>query len=538
MSRALPIAAVVVALAGCAPHVRFEDRQILWAWPDDRPVPMPNKRVICLAWEDARDGLFAPAERVLSLDYLHEARNVNALDELPDSSWFVDPRRVPGQARPRAIPAEELTWGALERDDVPVLPLVVIRGKDLGATPGFVVLDARGRKYMVKLDPPGHVGITSSTEVVVTRLGWAAGWRVPAETLVDVWPDQIRLDPSATANDFYDQPMPFTARMLDAILGRASRNANGSLRFVASRWLPGVPLGGFAYAGRVKDDPNDLIDHEDRRDLRAFGVFAAWVNDIDTFDNNTLDMYEGEPGRGHVVHYQQDVGGSFGNWTGVPAPYWTGSETFLEAHLIVRSLLTLGFWPRPFDDWRYRAWKEGLAKQWPELGVFEAAKFDPRAWRPMLENAAFARQTARDRYWGAKRVAAFSDDELRAAIVAGRYRPGAAERLFQLLAQRRDKIARAYFADVTPLDHFRLDGERLCFDDLWVEARLGGAAEYRASVPASLPVDGGRCVTLPGGRGYRIVALAVRRAGERRFGKPVRVHIINDERPRIIGVER
>ncbi len=425
---------------------------------------------------------------------------------------------------------------------MPVLPLTVTHGKDLGVTPGFVARDARGRKYMMKMDPPNHLGITTATELVVTRLAWAAGWRVPADALVDVRPQQLQLAPGATAKDVYGDPIPFTGEMLRAMLAGAPHLPDGRVRLLASRWLPGVALGGYAFTGRIKDDPNDTIDHEDRRDLRGLGVFSAWVNNIDTFATNTLDMYQGQPGRGHVVHYQQDLGGSFGNWTGIPAPYWTGSETFLEAHLVLRSLFTLGLWPRPFDDWRYRAWKEGLSQQWPELGVFEAAKFDPRHWEPMLENPAFARQTARDRYWGAKRVAAFSDDDLRTVIATGRYRRAAAEQLLYILASRRDRTERAFFSDLAPLDHFAIAGDRLCFDDLWIDGGLGGSALYRAELVGArsrqLPTAD-RCVALPAQAGYQIIALQVRRPGERHFGAPVRVHVmIEGDRRRILGIER
>ena len=526
---------VACALAwSCAPSVRFADREILWAWHDDKPIPMPHKRSMCFMWQDADNGIFRPADRVLALDYLREARNTNALDEVPDSSWFVDRRRVPGLARPRALSDEEMRWGAVRPDDPPELPLTVVKGKDVGITPGFVALDARKQKYMVKLDPPGHRGMTTSTEVVATRLAWAAGWRVPSIVLLDVRPDQLRVAPTAKASDAHGDPVPFSDALLRKIIAQTPHAPDGTIRVLASRWLPGVAVGSFSFVGRPKDDANDTVDHDARRDLRGFGVFAAWVNDVDAFASNTLDTYEGAPGRGHLVHYEQDVGGSFGNWGGLPSPYWAGSETFLEAHLLFRSLLTLGLWPRPFDDWRYRAWKEGLSTEWPEIGTFEAAKFDPRAWRPMLENPAFARQTARDRYWGAKRVVAFSDRELGAAISAGHYRRAAADRLLYVLSARRDRIARAFLAEVAPLDHFRIEGDRLCFDDLWADAGFGAALAYRANAPVV-----GRCVVLAPGDGYRIVWLRALRAGERHPGPAVRVHVIvAGARRRIVGVER
>jgi hypothetical protein len=534
MRRVAVAVAVVALLASCAPSVRFRERAILWQDPDDRPIAQPRPRKLALDWEDVRDALFAPAERVLALDYLHEARNTNALDELPDSAWFVDPRRVPGAVRPRALTADELAWGALARDDLPALPLSVIEGKETGDTPGFVARDARGRKYMVKLDPPGRPGFNTSTEVVVSRLAWAAGWRVPGEAIVDAFPDQIRRADDATVKDGYGAHQPLPATALQAQLARVPQLPDGRVRLLVSRWLPGVALGPFPYRGRVGDDGNDRIDHEDRRDLRGFGVFSAWVNNVDTLEQNTLDMYEGEPGRGHVVHYQQDVGGAFGNYAGRPSSYWMGRETFFEAHLFLRSLFTLGMWPRHFDDHAAHEAERRLAGEWPELGGFSAARFNPRRWQPVLENPAFVRQTARDRYWGAKRILAFSLEELRAAVATGHYRPAAAERLVDVLWQRRMQIARAFLRDVAPLDYFTVAGDRLCFDDLWIAAGLGTSAVYRANVSLE-----GRCALVPGGDGYRIVTLRARRPGERGFGPVVRVHLMRRAgKLRILGIER
>jgi hypothetical protein len=525
-------ALIALVLCACAPPVRYADREILWRWPDDRPIPMPRKRELYIPWQHWRDAFFDPADRVLGLDYLHEARNVNALDEVPDSAWFADPRRVAGQAHPRALSADELRWGALTPEDVPELPFTIVRSKDVGDSPGFQALDARGKKYLVKLDPPGHLGLITSTEMVVTRLAWASGWRVPALALIDALPSQLRVDPSATVKGRYGERVPFTDEMLRQMLARSPRTAEGNYRLLASRWLPGVAIGEFAYAGRVKDDPNDRVPHEDRRDLRGFGVFAAWVNDLDTGQNNTLDMYQGEPGRGHVVHYQQDLGGSFDDWGGAPAPLWMGAETWIEPHLILRSFVTLGLWPRQFDDGKLRGEHERLAQAWPELGAFEAEHFDPLRWRPERENPAFARMTARDRYWGAKRVIAFSRDELRVVIATGRYRPEAAERLLAILWKRREAIARAFLSELSPLDHFHLEPAGLCFHDLWSEAGMGEAA-----VHAAAPVIG-QCVPLPA-PGYRIITLATRRPGSKRADRPVRVHlIVAGAASRILGIER
>jgi hypothetical protein len=531
----------LLLLASACHHfnqVRFQDRAILWHWPDDRPIPMPKVDKLGIFWEGVRDAVIEPADRVLSLETASEAGDINALDEMPDSTWFHDPRRVDGEPRPRRLTAQEMEWGALKPIDAPVLPLTVTEGKGIGATPGFVATDARGIKYLVKLDPLENYGLTTQTELVVTRLAWAAGWLVPGLAIVDEMPDALLLSPRAFSRDAYGIKQPFTHEQLAKMVQRMPRAKDGTVRMLVSRWLEGVNIGEFAYLGRRKDDPNDLVDHEHRRVLRAFGVFCSWVNNVDTLQNNTLDMYQGKPGQGHIVHYEQDIGGSFGNFAGLPEAYWSGTETWFDAGRVLRSLITLGLWPRPWDDASFRARKDALRVKWPELGNFDAERFVPRRWEPAIENQAFVRQTERDRYWGAKRVVAIDGNELRAAIGAGRYRPEAGQRLFDVLWRRRELIARDFYSRTAALDHFAITGRALCFDDLWIEAGLGGENGTAYQSDPDVVVND-RCLTLPDGAGYRVVSLAARRPGERRFGPGVKVHVMLDgAHSRILGVER
>jgi hypothetical protein len=311
---------------------------------------------------------------------------------------------------------------------------------------------------------------------------------------------------------------------------------------LASRWLPGASLGPFRYEGRRGDDPNDRWRHEDRRELRGFGVFASWVNDVDTLENNTLDMYEGAPGAGHVVHYQQDVGGAFGVWANQPMRYWMSHETYFDVPRILRALMSLGLASGFWVEQRFVDELQARDAASPALGAFDAARFDARAWRPNLPNAAFSRQTARDRYWAAKHIALIDERELRAAIAAGRYPPDLAERLFQILWRRRDALLRTWLGDgVAALDYFRVAGERLCFDDLVLRAGIGGGlARYRAGDGRhALPVVAGgetgvACVDGARAPGYRVVELAVERPDGRATPR-VRVHLVGG---RVVGVER
>ena len=76
--------------------------------------------------------------------------------------------------------------------------------------------------------------------------------------------------------------------------------------------MPGKILGGYQYAGTRPDDPNDIVPHEHRRELRALRVFGAWTNLTDLKAANTLDTLVTENGKSIVKHYLQDVGSTFG----------------------------------------------------------------------------------------------------------------------------------------------------------------------------------------------------------------------------------
>lgn len=528
------------ALSGCGSMVRFADRRPLWRDPDEAAIPLSGKRELADNWVRARAGLFSPLDDALALKVNPEAKNVNSLDEVPDSSWFTDRRRA---AEVAGTPYGPKEIGA-DPDDAPDAdgPITIVEGKFTGGSRGFVVTDSSKRRFLFKLDSPGFFSLATSTEVVAARLAAAAGRRVPDLTIVDVTPEQLRISKEAKIKDASGNKRPFTAKDLEHFLDGVPRTPEGRLRFSASAWIKGKIVGPYSYVGRRADDPNDRVPHEDRRDLRGYRVFSAWINNVDTIEANTLDTYEGEPGKGHVVHYQQDVGGSFGNYAVGALASWMGYESYFDGPRILASMLAFGAYKRPWARTGIEDERAAALREWPEVGWFEAEHFDPDAWAPLWFNAAFYRATTRDLYWGAKRVLSFSADEIRAAIAAGHYRPEAAARLFDVLWERRERIGRTYLARVAPFERFRFVEGQLCFDDLVVVHGFDRRpAEYAAQGAGAVlsGVDGKRCASLPQGDGYHIVTLRVRRSGERRLGRPVRVHYVEEQHARhVVGLER
>ena len=99
--------------------------------------------------------------------------------------------------------------------------------------------------------------------------------------------------------------------------------------------------------------------------------------------------------------------------------------------------------------------------------------------------AAFLHARDDDTFWAARRVAAFTDEMIRAVVRAGRYSDPAAEALLaDVLIKRRRKIAEAYLPAINPLVDFVLSGDgRLGFRNAAVDAGVAPAppSGYRAS---------------------------------------------------------
>jgi hypothetical protein len=86
------------------------------------------------------------------------------------------------------------------------------------------------------------------------------------------------------------------------------------------------------------------------------------------------------------------------------------------------------------------------------VGHFSADRFEPAKWKPRVPNPAFIRARPDDTFWAARRVMAFTDEMIRAAVRTGRYTDPAAEKyIADTLIARRDAIGRAWLTNVNPI---------------------------------------------------------------------------------------
>jgi hypothetical protein len=198
-------------------------------------------------------------------------------------------------------------------------------------------------------------------------------------------------------------------------------------------------------------------------------VFGAWTNLVDMKAGNTLDAVVTENGRSVVRHYLQDVGSTFGTGANGPREYDEGWELLYDAALLRKRLLTFGFYIAPWQTVDYQ--------ELPAIGRFEGDRFDPPSWQPRVGTAALRHARPDDLFWAARRVAAFSDEMIRAIVKTGRYSDPAAEALLaDVLIKRRQRIAEAYLPAINPLVDFALSNDgRLSFSNAAVGAGVANA---------------------------------------------------------------
>jgi hypothetical protein len=397
------------------------------------------------------------------------AKNLSTIDEVPDSSWFTN------RAGARPLTIEEVVRGPIAGAAPDPSQWVVLREKTSGAHPGVTARDARGDTWFLEFDPDYYPDAATAAVMMATKFFWAFGYNQVETFLTTFDPRRVTFDPAATIQRPNGKRTPFTRDDLDAILEHSARRPDGTYRVVAGRLLPGKILGNFRFEGTRPDDPNDLVPHEYRRELRALAVFGAWTNLTDLKAFNTLDTLTVTNGRSVVKHWLQDVGSTFGMCNDLHE--WDlGWDRFYQTNTSLKRLASFGFAMSPWQTVKY---VEG-----PSIGKFEGDRFDPRTWQPQMLTTAFLEARDDDKFWAALRVGAFTDEMIRAIIHTGEFRdPSAEKAIADIMIKRRNTILKVYLPAVNPIVAPRMDAQdRVTFDNAAVSADVAKRPDsYRAA---------------------------------------------------------
>jgi hypothetical protein len=400
-----------------------------------------------------------------------QALNVDAFDEVRDSSWFTN------RNTHRRLSMEEIARGP-DKGTGPETkgPWEIFSVKVEGFTPGFNIIDARGDRYVIKFDPFGYQELSSAAEVITGKLFYAAGYNVPENYVVTFDPKIFIVTEECLLVNEKGVRCEMTIDDFNRIMQKVEPLPDGRVRALASKYLGGKPLGGFRYLGRRSDDPNDIIDHENRRELRGMYVMCAWLKHFDIKDANSLDIYN-ENGQKYIKHYLIDFGSTLGGSTAGPMDAFRGYETEFDPAAAFSNLFTLGL--------NVKNWEKAPGVEFPSVGRISAIGFNPGKTAMNIFNPAFSVRTNLDGYWGAKLVMSFTDEQLQIVVREGRLSDPAAEAyLWSVLKQRRNMTGKYWFSRVNCLDYFTIhdlpDGvQELRFRDLGIEGEFWPAMETR-----------------------------------------------------------
>ena len=448
-------------LLACLPAAlsarKFYDDDPLWKLPEPMNVPAADERGLSDFYDLFLYTFANPSEKHKEaegeLGYF-PAQAVNTLGEVPDSDWFTN------RIGHRELSIEEMLRGP--GDDRPPSQTgkwTIVSAKTEGLTPGFMIKDSTGERYLLKFDPLTNPEMASGADLLGTRFFWALGYNVPQNYIVHFREEDLEIGDDVKIVDLTGIERQIEDDDIEKILNRVPKKSDGSIRALASRLLEGKPLGGFRYHGTRDDDPNDIVPHEHRRDLRGYYVFCSWLGHDDSRSINTLDMLVEQGGKQFVRHNLIDFGSILGSASEEPNSPRGGNQYLYAFKPAITQIATLGFYVPAHYRWKY--------KRYPAIGRFEWEIYRPDKWTPEYRNPAFENRLPDDTYWAAKKVMAFSDEAIREIVKLARYsNPEAEAWLVKCLIERRDRVGREYFSRVLPLDDFTVKSNRLSWTHL------------------------------------------------------------------------
>lgn len=412
--RARLLLALTLLAAGCGYRpARFADVPVVSRVADNAPIPLPS----VVGYDEdvylSEVYIQVPAVDVLDPNRIPRAGDVNALDQVPASSWF-----EPEPSR-------------LALDGPPQLPLVPVAAEPMLGK-GLVVHDARGLRYELRRDPVDRPEMKTGAAALASRLVQAFGLRTP-----EVHVMYVTLEHFQHGEDIE----PFLA--LESFLYAGPAAGPKGFRISATRWPPGIDRGITPPFGRRSDDSNDQVAHRDRRTLRALKVLGAWLK-LDHFaPTKTRDVYVGTPPMGYLQHYLVGLEDALGAGAVVRPHSGVGLRTDLGAGPL-KNFATLGLWPSPKSLITQR--------ELPAIGAI-TAQLDPDAYSAPIPYAAMQRLLPDDGYWAAKRIAGIDEHAIDKALQEALYTDASAHRrMREIVLARRHDVVGHWMSKVTPCE--------------------------------------------------------------------------------------
>lgn len=465
--------ALLLLTPACAYRpARFADARPVNEIADDDGIDMPQRLEVNDVVEFSDLFVGRPLVEAMRITRRPPPGDVNALDEVPRSSWFAP------------LDADVASFeGVYAVDGPPVPPFRVLlerapsgdNGDLKRGGMGIPVVDALGHRFELRRDPRDRVEVRTAASAITARLVRALGYNAPEVYISDAEDSDFSTDPgepfaqsilSGNEPSSPDARRQALDKMLQDWLDSAPPSKTGNYRFSATRWPPAadIDVGRTPVTGTRGDDPNDRVDHESRRTLRALRLVGAWLGMTRFTPHDLRDVYAGPSGEGHLLHYM--VG--FDKSLGTEAIIGKRPEQKDEMTL----LATLGFAPDPNIP--------PTQRKYEAIGAI-GEEIDPAKYGPGLPFPPMDATDGADAFWIAKRIAAIPEELVLRAVRAGRVSNGTARKLlFELILARQRRVVEWGYAQTTPCDYERLDEHGIVVVDRAVAAGFttGKTVEY------------------------------------------------------------
>lgn len=444
---------------------KFYPDDPIWKEPPPFPAFSPERRELSGILEYFSNTFIGRGERHPRPRVI-PAGGVNTIGGVPDSGWFTN-----RHARHR-LTLEELMRGP--GDDLPPAigaPWRILTVKTHGARPGILIADSEDQLYLLRFDPPPYLELSTGAQMVTSRFFYALGYNVLEEYVVYFRRENLVIEAGAEEITSYGGSRELLEEHVDWFLRRVAQDPQRGYRAVATRVPEGNILGPYQLFTTRSDDPNDIVPHEHRRDLRGLHVLSSWLGHDEFRAVNTLEVQVEEDGVPFIKRYVVDFFATLGSGQEGPKAARAGNERLWDRRTALINVAGMGF--------HSPAWQRETYPGIRSVGRFGCSAFDPLRWVSAEELPPFENRLPDDDYWAAKLVMSFSDEEIRSIALTGQYSdPRAAEWIADCLIVRRDKIGRAHFARVLPLEDFEIVHGELTFVDLEIENGFVADRDY------------------------------------------------------------
>lgn len=437
---------------GCSYRpARFADRPAVTEVADDAPIPQPRRRELDWDWYLSDVYLRRGVLHALDPKRPGDAEDVNALDDVPRSSWF----------QPLG-PTLALLEPPLTEDGPPIPPLTLVPDVPRANDDGVCVVDGRGVRYELRRDRSDRPEMRTSAAAIASRLIRAFGLLTPEVHVVFVG-----------ATDFGSSVAEAPPEPIRRFLQSGPPSVDGRYRVSATRWPVGIDVGVSESYDVRSDDPNDAIPHRNRRTLRSLKVLGAWLAISSINPRKTRDAYVGQPWSGHIRHYLVGLEDALGAGAVVGRQKEQGLRTDLGGGMGF-NLVTFGLWPGSDSlPTQRRMLALGNIDENVDAAGFEAS--------PPYGPISFFQDA--DGYWAAKRIAAIPLATIVDAVESARIHDSSARlALVRLIVARRQAVVAHWYAQVSPVEVERIQDRIVVLRDESVSRAVSDVARTRYHV--------------------------------------------------------